>query len=90
MAFLKHKYCFIILIITEMKKFIYSFAVIAALGLVACGGSKTENAVVEEAPVEEAAAIVEETIVAVDSNACCQADSCCQAEAPVAEAESAE
>jgi len=65
-----------------MKKFIYSFAVIAALGLVACGGSKNEEAAVEEAPVEEA--IVEQVVEVADSNACCAADSCCEAAAEVA------
>ena len=32
-----------------MKKFIYSFAVIAALGLVACGGNKNAEAAAETA-----------------------------------------
>ena len=72
-----------------MKKFIYSFAVIAALGLVACGGSKTEAPAAEET-VEEAAAVVEETVEAVvdTTNACC-GDSC-NAEVAAPEAAPAE
>lgn len=90
MAFLKHKILFKFLIFTEMKKFIYSFAVIAALGLVACGGNKNEEAAAEEPVVEEAAAVVEETVTETpDSLNCCNGDSC-TAETPAPEAAPAE
>lgn len=73
-----------------MKKIIYSFAVVAAMGLVACGGAKTETT---EAPAaEEVVEVVEEATECCGDSACCDADStaCCDAEAPAAEAPAAE
>ncbi len=74
-----------------MKKFIYSFAVVAAMGLVACGGAKTETT---EAPAAEEVTevVAEEVTECCGDSACCAADStaCCDAEAPAAEAPAAE
>lgn len=70
-----------------MKKFIYSFAVIAALGLVACGGNKNEEAATEE-PVEVEAVEVEAAEVA--DSACCAGDSCVAVAEEVVEAPAAE
>lgn len=59
-----------------MKKFIYSFAVVAALGFVACGGNKNAEAVEE---VVDSVAI--ET---VDTVAPCCDSVCCDSVAPEA------
>ncbi|MBD5366807.1 MAG: hypothetical protein HDR82_07350 [Bacteroides sp.] len=75
-----------------MKKFIYSFAVIAALGLVACGGNKNAEAAAEEPVVEATEVVAEEVEAPCDSTACCENDStsCCEAAAETAEAVVAE
>ncbi|MCM1450490.1 MAG: hypothetical protein NC082_09110 [Clostridiales bacterium] len=74
-----------------MKKIFYSFAVVAALGLVACGGNKANEEAAAEAPAEEVEVVEEATEVVADSASCCQGDSTCVAEAPAeAPAEAAE
>ncbi len=70
-----------------MKKLFLSFAVIATMGLVSCGGAKTEEAAVEETPAVEAAEVVEETepVVADSCKAACDSVCADAAAAPAAE-----
>ncbi|MDE7387253.1 MAG: hypothetical protein K2N28_08975 [Muribaculaceae bacterium] len=73
-----------------MKKFIYSFAVIAALGLVACGGNKNTEAAAEEPAVVEETEVVAEEVAPCDSTCCADSTQCCEAAAEAAEAVVAE
>jgi len=85
-VFEAQKIIVLLLILTKMKKLFLSFAVIATMGLVSCGGAKTEEAAVEEAPATEAVEAVEETVavVADSCNAACDSV-CADAAAPAAE-----
>lgn len=68
-----------------MKKLFLSFAVIATMGLVSCGGAKTEETAAEEAPAADAVEVVEETVAVVADSCNAACDSVCAEAAPAAE-----
>lgn len=68
----KKEYCFIILNFKEMKKLVYSLAVLFSIAMVSCGGNKAAETAdtvaadsVEVTEVAEVAADSNETVAAV-------------------------
>ena len=67
-----------------MKKLFLSFAVIATMGLVSCGGAKTEEAA--EAPVEEATEVVDGVVAEAPAEEATEKKAEATEEAPAEEA----
>ena len=73
----KKEYCFIILNFKEMKKLVYSLAVLFSVALVSCGGNKSEatDSAADTVAVEEVATEVVVDSAAADTAAAPAADS---------------
>lgn len=68
-----------------MKKLFLSFAVIATMGLVSCGGAKTEEAAAE-VPVEEATEVEEGVVEEAPAEEATEEATAATEEAPAEEA----